>query len=340
MTICQYTNCTKRALYNFQNLKTTIYCGVHKLNDMVNINKKSCDFINCYKSPLYNFDGEKPKYCINHKLHNMIMVTGKKCSKCKKLTATFNFQGGKPEYCGNCKKPNMIDIRHPKCIKCKTLSPSFNYIGKSPEYCGNCKENDMIDVKHNKCIKCKKVTPGFNYPGKPARYCSNCKEIGMEDVKNTLFKCLKCELDWRQNKDNSRTICLYCDDSQIHKTKEHEISKLLGEHNISFVNDKRIINDCCNKYRPDFVIECASYFLIVEVDEFQHSQYDQDCEIARMNNISDSLGLPSRFIRYNPDNDKYTKSEKETKLIETIKENMNKDFLKDLETIYLFYTNK
>jgi hypothetical protein len=52
-----------------------------------------------------------------------------------------------------------------------------------------------------------------------------------------------------------------------------------------------------------------------------------------MNNIASGLGLPTKFIRYNPDNKQFTKKHKEIVLVETIKNNIALDFM---EPIYLF----
>ena len=40
---------------------------------------------------------------------------------------------------------------------------------------------------------------------------------------------------------------------------------------------------------------------MLEVDEHQHRDRAEDCECARMVNISQSFGIPTIFIRYNPD---------------------------------------
>ena len=93
----------------------------------------------------------------------------------------------------------------------------------------------------------------------------------------------------------------------------------------------------CLKYRPDFLIDCNTYFLIIECDEFAHQQYDKECEITRMNNISMGLGLPVKWIRFNPDKDFISKNVKHKILIDTIKSYMNLDFLENLDIIYLFY---
>ena len=42
--------------------------------------------------------------------------------------------------------------------------------------------------------------------------------------------------------------------------------------------------------------------IIVEVDEFKHEGYDTTCEIARLNNLYEDLGMmPLIMIRFNPD---------------------------------------
>lgn len=109
------------------------------------------------------------------------------------------------------------------------------------------------------------------------------------------------------------------------------------KHDFKFTSDKTFINDCCLRYRPDFLFDCGSYYLIVECDEDAHNQYDKECEIIRMNNISSGLGLPTKFIRYNPDNKEFNKKHKENVLVNTIKENIDKEFIEDLLPIYLFY---
>ena len=72
--------------------------------------------------------------------------------------------------------------------------------------------------------------------------------------------------------------------------------------------DKLVDNGACFKYRPDFLIDCGSHFVVLEVDENQHKGRAYGCEEVRMVNIFQSLGLSTKFIRYNPD--KYKKNGK------------------------------
>jgi hypothetical protein len=98
-----------------------------------------------------------------------------------------------------------------------------------------------------------------------------------------------------------------------------------------------ITNDCCLKYRPDFQIDCGAYYIIIECDENAHSQYDSECETVRMNNITMGLGLPVKWIRYNPDKKGVKTKEKEQVLLQTLQKYYEKGFLPDMSVEYLFY---
>ncbi len=56
-----------------------------------------------------------------------------------------------------------------------------------------------------------------------------------------------------------------------------------------------------------------------------------------MNNIISDIGLPTLFIRYNPDLKHVTKSKKHKKLLETLNTCLNLESLENLDPIYLFY---
>ena len=60
---------------------------------------------------------------------------------------------------------------------------------------------------------------------------------------------------------------------------------------------------------PDFIFDCSSHYLVIELDIYQvlQSNHDKEIEIIRMKYITRCTeGLPIWFIRYNPDN--YRKS--------------------------------
>jgi hypothetical protein len=83
---------------------------------------------------------------------------------------------------------------------------------------------------------------------------------------------------------------------------------------------------------------------VVEVDEFQHAQYDQDCEQTRMVNIQQSLGLYTVFLRFNPDpykiNNKTvptTSKKRLDHLLSRIKHHYHQPQDKHILAEYLFY---
>jgi hypothetical protein len=158
----------------------------------------------------------------------------------------------------------------------------------------------------------------------------------MDDVKHSKFNCINCGLQWRLYKKN-QTLCSYCNPTKRQKTKEEQIKKLLEKFSINFIHDKTFKNNYCLKYRPDFVIDCGTFYLILEVDEFGHISYPEECEIIRMNNIGYALDKPVKFLRYNPDNKNFTKQNKEKVLLEEIQKIMNQEFLDNPSPKYLFY---
>lgn len=338
MTICKEINCTIGASYNYKGQKRK-YCKIHALPDMIIILTDNCK--ECNIKARFNFTNEiKGLYCSNHALEGMIDVISIKClEKNCNIQAIYNLPNEKNAlYCKKHALSDMINIKDKKCLQedCNKI-PCFNFPNeKTGIFCKKHAFSDMINVKNKKCLQenCN-ITPCFNYHNeKIGVYCRNHKLPLMLDIYHPM--CISCGL-FRVTKKGE--LCkTYCDpNSKLRqKTKEIRVKNIIQKHEITCIHDKNISNDCCLKYRPDFVIDCVDYFIVLEVDEFAHKSYDKDCEIVRMNNISHSLGLPTKFLRYNPDNKEFTEEFKEKFLIIRLKElmlNINNDFTVE----YLFY---
>lgn len=179
-----------------------------------------------------------------------------------------------------------------------------------------------------------------------ANYPSRCEQhaIPSAEYTNIIEKpCNICKLTYFLG---SKNICDYCQGVQdkIHHKKEDKIKKLFDANNITYSHDL-IIDRSCSCKRPDFVIEYPHFYLIVEVDENQHSSYPCECEQSRMIQIhNDCKGTPVIFIRYNPDD--YTTNgikypwnkSRETTLLKVIKSFDNiDDWFRPLSVMYLFY---
>ncbi len=341
---CGIDGCKTRPYYNLPGETRGIRCSTHKPDGYVDVINRQCREEGCTKQPSQNLPGVKPGItCSEHgKKYGFQDVVNKRCgvNGCQTMPS-FNFEGKKTAIrCSEHADPLMIDIKskqcqEPGCYK----NPIFNFPEETtPIYCDSHKHSGMTDVKNKKCSEegCEKQ-PRFNYKGETVGvFCStHADKKLMWDV--LCIRCKSCGLFAVEKKHNY--LCSYCDvnRSKVRAKKENEVKLLLEKMKIKFIHDKQISNDCCLKYRPDFLIDCGTYFLIVECDEFAHADYEKECEITRMQNISFGLGLPTRFIRYNPDKKGIKKKDKEFQLAKCIKEQMSQEYLEDTEAIYLFY---
>jgi len=311
--------CVVNAAFNYEGELRRLYCDTHKLHNMINIITKKCEFITennkCNTTAKFNYDGTKIGiFCDTHKLKDMINIYAEKCIHFDKETkkqcsvrSSFNYKDKKtPLYCNTHKLPDMINIVAKKCIyinketneQCSFIS-SFNYKDKkTPMYCSSHKKSNMINLKIKMCIKCGDVTV------------------------------------------NKKTNYLCCDCNPVktkkQKEKENAVRDLLNEHGVKFIQDKAVRKNGCLK-RPDFLIEFDKYYLIIEVDEYQHKDYDAEDEKYRMELIKKALERPTKFIRYNPDNKNYNWRVKRKILMETVNKWINKVELENDDPIYLYY---
>lgn len=99
-----------------------------------------------------------------------------------------------------------------------------------------------------------------------------------------------------------------------------------------------------NSILADIVYDCGTHFLVVEIDEHRHSSYNKSCEITRMKEICQAIGMPTIFIRYNPDSYKgikLPKAKREQILVEWARFCLKptKPDESFLRVVYLFYDN-
>jgi hypothetical protein len=216
----------------------------------------------------------------------------------------------KATHCGKCSKLaeekeniKMKSIDNRKCIVCKKKQPSFCIEGETkPTHCSPCaqivsiKENiEMINMK-NKNRRCKNIIDG-----------KQCK-IQVYDKEKYDGNCSKCYF-----KINPTKIPII-----NRRIKENEVVNFIKLIYIEEIKTKYNIIDIrfdkqcgtTNK-KPDIVIICESYVIVVEVDEFQHKKasqkgntYSKENEENKMNIIREyykSVDKKTIYKRFNPD---------------------------------------
>ena len=196
----------------------------------------------------------------------------------------------------------MIDVKHRLCLYdgCYTHA-NYNISGQPADYCLKHKQVNMIIYPTKQCKEYNCTDLAIYGNDKPC----HCIQHKVSDEYNLIEKqCNDCGLLEVLDDNNKCSACGKF--SRYKKSKEIRIKKLLDYHNFNYISHDTIINSGeCGKERPDFLFDCGTHYVIIEVDENQHcgSNYDNECEIVRMRNIGQQTeGLPVWFIRYNPDN--------------------------------------
>lgn len=378
---CENPDCGKQAGFNFEGETRRRFCFRHKLDGMINIMNKTCEYLGCKKRAHCNFDGEtRGKFCSQHKEPGMNNVMNKKCSHSGCVTRpSFNVAGKRiPIFCVEHKALDMINVKDQKCEHpdCKKI-PQFNTKGEThARFCSKHKENNMIDIRHKKC-QCG-TRAWYGIPGNQPSSCAKHKSEGMCKDPSTRCKAEDCKehalfgtyspihCDDHKEK-NEVNMCLrickscssleilndegfcfeYCINSDLYKRQKHHKEIRVQKFLQSEIKEEpyscdKIIDSSCNKKRPDILYDCHTHFVAVEVDEHQHSSYNRSCELSRMKEICQAIGMPTIFIRYNPDNykgSKLTKTKREQLLLEWVRFCMKERNSRDpfLQTIYLFY---
>jgi hypothetical protein len=234
----------------------------------------------------------------------------------------------------------MIYIRNQTCsIDNCTSIKKVGLLGKKSSHCAKHKQKGMIKSPNKKCSLCKQLG---TYEHNKTRF---CEEHTPDNAQNLgIYPCTSCGLDDIL----TNGTCSTCDpvtQQVIQHAKENRIKDVLTAAKITFVHDKMLETTQCGRERPDFQIDCGTHMVYIEVDEHQHQSYACECEQTRMINLIHVRGMPTLFIRYNPDTytpikgqRQVTATQREKKLVDYIKyaiQHPPKDAFANV--LYLFY---
>jgi hypothetical protein len=371
---CDYPKCNIQASFGYPGKKIT-RCKNHAESGMKSRNKRTCEIKGCNIHPSYGFVKHEPlrcrkhiepgmkdvvsslcktdscvkqasygcnkkEYCAEHKTEEMKLIghDKRKCDDCNKI-ACFGYEQKQALKCKDHKENDMKNVTKPMCDydNCET-QPSFGYRneGNKVSRCYKHKLVDMINKHKKNCQSCDK-SASFGYEEKKPLFCRDHKKNDMSDVVHK--KCISCKLFIV----TKGTKCQYCNPNARQKTKEKVIYDYLIENNIKFEYNKNI-GIVYGSYRPDILIDCGTHFVVVECDEEQHKWYGNSCELVRMNNIYIANGLPTVFLRYNPDTYKRSgkavriyKKRRLANLLEQIEYHTQHIPSSPLSFVYLYY---
>jgi hypothetical protein len=192
------------------------------------------------------------------------------------------------------------NCEHPKC----ETRVSYGIPGYNATRCAQHKQEGMILNPKTKCMvpNCKEIAM---YGIHKAIHCVYHVQDRKAEVNFVGKKCVECGLIDIVDLESGR--CSVCDPvllKKIRLAKQKTVKLWLDasdDHKDYILYDRIIDKGECGLERPDFLYECGTHYLVLEVDENQHKDRLETCEHARMVNISQSLGLQTIFLRYNPD---------------------------------------
>jgi hypothetical protein len=244
---------------------------------MVDVKSKRCEAAGCTRLPNYNIEGAtRGRFCKAHREDGMVDVKNKRCEAAGCATfAHFGHPGHAVTRCKQHLLENMVVHPRKRCSVAKCTSIAVWGIGKA-RHCEAHKEPTDMNLVERRCVSC-----------------------GLLDILDTELKCGTCD----PNEFNRRALA-----------KQRRVKLFLDAQGFQCSSyDIRVNNGECGNERPDIVYEAASggHCVVVEVDEDQHKGRPEECECTRMVNISQALGLPTVFLRYNPDAFKTNKQRKD-----------------------------
>ena len=304
---CEHAGCQKQPAFALEGETRSRWCTVHKADGAVDIRSKHCEHAGCRKRPAFALEGEsRPRWCVVHKAEGAVDVRHNTCKHpgCSKHP-NYALEGDKkPRWCVMHKAEGAVDVKKKVCEHegCETRA-QYGYPGHGLSRCGK-KEHrlpGMMSQPSKRCAMKGCSRPALYGTSRP----TNCSEHQQGDERNLVHeRCKACGLPDLLGLETS--LCGDCDPAtqqRAYLVKQRAVKATLdlGPHKDYSGYDERLEKGACGQERPDFRWDCGTHAVVLEVDENQHAGRPEECECTRMVNISQSLGLPTHFIRYNPD---------------------------------------
>lgn len=180
-----------------------------------------------------------------------------------------------------------------------------------------------------RCVRCKKPDDVLIY----RRFCQSPlhppgRDFRVVVTSRTNYECYVCRHNGDYRGKKERRVVQF-------------LAKAFPTRDPSLLN-KIIGGNLSLKYRPDIYYDLGDRALIVEVDEFEHQGYPVSCESKRMAEITMTIGVPTIYVRFNPDRLTDVKIPY-TQRIETLERELIRWFKRAewprfMEVQYLFYS--
>ena len=210
----------------------------------------------------------------------------------------------------------MVNVKAKRCY-CGTRA-WYGLPGHQPTHCAQHKNDveGMLPNPRRRCMSLRvdnRKCTGWATHGSRSGHAEYCDLHAPDDFVPLTNR--KCQNDACASYDilGKKGLCAMCDPGmtkQFRLAKQRQVKQwfdLSEKHNDYVTYDQRLphtlaARDCEGfNRRPDFLFDCGTHMVIVAVDEHEHDRYCKADELKRMADIAQAFGLPTAFIRYNPD---------------------------------------
>jgi hypothetical protein len=193
---------------------------------------------------------------------------------------------------------------------CTIARPNFNFPGESIAlFCKSHAKNGMVDVRSKLCnkIDCNRRATFGNLSDNVKIVCSKHKSKGMIDLNNRKKD---TEIDAVIiNKANEPHQLDMIDDIHVFNGKSYKITSIEKKIRVIFdmnglvyiQNDIRIGYTENHDMGSEYLFDCVTHRIVVEVSAISHNGDEKVQEILRMEEIRPrNEGKPAWFIKFNP----------------------------------------
>ena len=305
---CAALGCRTRPIFGFpgSGAASATHCAKHAPPEFEDLKNKQCAESGCRSGVSFGppcGNRATAAYCRKHAPPDFEDVRHKRCAEpgCP-IHPTFGQPNGKPPTATHCRTHAPLDfeaVNSKRCVEpgCHKFAHKANP-GDPKRYCYEHSPITAVRESRRRCAGCRELAT--HGTGSIAEYCSEHAIPGCRNIVER--ECASCHLQNMLDPETGK--CSDCGYASVVKAqrlvKQKRIGDVLGAAGLAIVASDRIVDATCNKRRPDFLVDAGTHFLVVEVDEFQHR--GAICEERRMFQIAQALGLPTVFIRFNPDN--------------------------------------
>ena len=326
-TRCEQAGCGKIPTYNTEGCRVARFCTTHKLPGMVDVKNTRCEQAGCSKRPSYNTEGSPvARFCTTHKLDGMVDVKHMRCEQagCDKRPA-YGSLLKLTSHCATHKTKGMVLRPRTQCSSagCAALG-THEARGTGARFCEDHASADALNLGIFPCAKCgisnildsglcidtcAPVTIKYR-AAKELRIRSlfaqaghgDAAEVGVgQEEADTYHRSIFAQAEVGNAVDAAEMGNAGNAGDTREATEPASAAAAPVPDPTEFVHNKTLEGKPCGRERPDFLFDCGTHLVIVEVDENQHSHIPRECEQARMVNLAGVRGMPVTFIRYNPD---------------------------------------